>query len=523
MPRKKGKAPSEETVAHIQRLTGKSKTRILLHTAPRTDTQLWHFIRATTGFEIPRRAVCRNHCAPFDPIADAYFHRNLKILVLASRLSGKTAGFACLHWTEVVHKTIGIVHFGAIAPQANKGYEYFRDFVYDNPEILARVDGEPKIGETRIRGPKPGQWSRIHQHPLTRKQASSPHENVLSLDEVDEIERWENYQQALFIPETKNGIPAQTRIGSTRHRGGGPMSRIVETYKKAGRRIYEYCIWEVLKPCEPERSCRGCPAWKFCEGVAKDLPPGGWSAVQDFINKCEDSDSKSIWVQLFNKEPMSEELVYGEWWDDSRNIVPNHEIPEDALRYRGMDFGHTVVGWAYYDGHNLVFYDYQDFARLPSMFLGERILEREQGDLKRKREDAQYPWHILWPEGKSRKKPVPASIVDSYVDHAPDARNNLLEAGIDTTNAIKDYEGGIQTCRAWLEKGRLKFMQRTVEQGLVPAIKAHRWQKGADGKPKEFIPLKDGTDHPCDMTRYLTHTIKVIGTGGAETMTIEGI
>jgi intein/homing endonuclease len=62
--------------------------------APRTDDELHAWILRETGFNIPRVSVCDDHCAPFDPIADAYFNRQSALLIMASRESGKclTAG-----------------------------------------------------------------------------------------------------------------------------------------------------------------------------------------------------------------------------------------------------------------------------------------------------------------------------------------------------------------------------------------------------------------------------------------------
>jgi Intein splicing domain/LAGLIDADG-like domain len=43
---------------------------------PQTPDELWHAIKLIFGIEIPRVAICRDHCAPFDAFADAYFAKS---------------------------------------------------------------------------------------------------------------------------------------------------------------------------------------------------------------------------------------------------------------------------------------------------------------------------------------------------------------------------------------------------------------------------------------------------------------
>jgi len=72
--------------------------------APTNDDELHALILELTGYNIPRVAVCHDHCAPFDPISDAYFNRENAILVMASRESGKTLTVAVLHFINAETK-----------------------------------------------------------------------------------------------------------------------------------------------------------------------------------------------------------------------------------------------------------------------------------------------------------------------------------------------------------------------------------------------------------------------------------
>ena len=57
--------------------------------APTTDDELWNYIQKEYGYEIPRVAVCEDHTAPFDYVADYYFERENALLVLGGRESAK--------------------------------------------------------------------------------------------------------------------------------------------------------------------------------------------------------------------------------------------------------------------------------------------------------------------------------------------------------------------------------------------------------------------------------------------------
>jgi hypothetical protein len=73
-----------EAEQEAQKLVAQQKIK-----APTSDDELHALILELTGYNIPRVAVCHDHCSPFDPISDAYFNRENAILVMASRESGK--------------------------------------------------------------------------------------------------------------------------------------------------------------------------------------------------------------------------------------------------------------------------------------------------------------------------------------------------------------------------------------------------------------------------------------------------
>src|SRR5512134_2190558 len=57
---------------------------------PKTDDELHAYIKNNLGIDIPRVAVCADHNAPFEPIADLFFKRIMAAIVVANRGGGKT-------------------------------------------------------------------------------------------------------------------------------------------------------------------------------------------------------------------------------------------------------------------------------------------------------------------------------------------------------------------------------------------------------------------------------------------------
>jgi hypothetical protein len=432
-------------------------------------------------------------------IADLFFQRVTHSVGFANRCGGKTLCMAILDLCEQVLKTgVETIHFGAIQAQADAGYQYFRQFILSSPVFQDLIDGESLMSETRFKN-----GNRIKIAPLTLKQASSPHVPIVAIDELDKVERWNDFQQALSIPVSRNGVKASVRITSTRDIPHGPMNRHLEEAEQKQYTIYEWSAWDVLQPCPEDRDCSFCPAASFCEadlecgvfGRARGLAPGGWMNIQDFINAARDLDEEKFRTQWFNQMPGSDLLIYGHSWDDGRNLVDPHDIPADANRYRTFDFGQrnpTVCLWAYDDGEHLVFYDEFEVENLPGAYLADNINRIEQG----------RSWHHA-----SANHAVPAKIARSYGDPSGTAYIADLRAeDISVQKADNNLMGGISTVRAGLESGRIRFMKGRCPV-TVKQMKKYQWQTSSDGKPMPEAPLKVD-DHLPDAVRYLVQSLK---------------
>jgi len=99
------------------------------------DRDMLHeWLIANLGIDVPRVAVCPDHCAPFDFVADYLFEISDFMIVVANRSGGKTMAFgfldAIMAWyqgnTEI--STVGAIQF-----QAQKAYEYFKAYSSEYP------------------------------------------------------------------------------------------------------------------------------------------------------------------------------------------------------------------------------------------------------------------------------------------------------------------------------------------------------------------------------------------------------
>lgn len=319
--------------------------------APRNDDELWQMIVDLTGYEIPRVAVCHDHCAPFDPIADAYFNRESAILIMASREGGKTIGVAVLHYVNAETKPgIEGITFGAIKKQAQQAYKYVRAFVFTRDDSGSRIpkpqiDGDPTQSQINW---KTG--SQIEIIVGTKSGVNSPHPQTVHADEVDLMEsevfaESRNMSSSKTLPGGKR-IPATDIVTSTRKSTRGPMQALlneVDEAKKNGHRppwtVYAFCFKEAaaempacrcVDPIERVRRLLAlgrspnelCECDKIVKGEWGENHPRtlesvcrgdlfrsrGWMHYDDIVRKFM-QNSQAVWeAQMECRRPMADGL-----------------------------------------------------------------------------------------------------------------------------------------------------------------------------------------------------------------------
>lgn len=102
-----------------------SQIRQLQTTVPQNDDDLWHYVSAILGINVPREKVCPDHDPPFQAFADAYFARVPISVWKASRgFGGKSFLLACLALTEQITLHASVSLLGGSGEQAQRVHAY---------------------------------------------------------------------------------------------------------------------------------------------------------------------------------------------------------------------------------------------------------------------------------------------------------------------------------------------------------------------------------------------------------------
>lgn len=372
------------------------------HKFPETDDELWEWIKRETGYEIPRVAVCPDHCAPFDFIADGFFERKTALFQLGSREMGKTLGVSILHYcNSVLRPRCESITFGAIEDQAKRAYNHVLSFInteIEHPDgtIERRpkdiVDGEPKRSETKFKN-----GSKVEIITGTRSGVNSPHGQKVHADEVDLMDEGKIVENGVW-DESRNissskKLPDGTRIQaqdygtSTRKSVHGRVQQILdeaESAVKAGLEpawaTYSSCIFEAAQevpncrsapPAEREARlrelgedpCSLCDCDKIAKGEwAEDIPrtldtvckgkffrSRGWMPHADVKRKFR-LNTPAVWsAQMECRRPLADGLYLEGWVRERFSVVGWQPRPELGQIWTGTDWGgsaESAVLWS---------------------------------------------------------------------------------------------------------------------------------------------------------------------------------
>ncbi|MDE1868291.1 MAG: hypothetical protein KGI08_11375, partial [Thaumarchaeota archaeon] len=140
-----------------------------------------------------------------------------------------------------------------------------------------------------------------------------PHSQKVKADEVDLIP-WVITQEALSIPQTKNGVNSSMILGSTSKFAQGPMQRLIDDNEAT---VFAWCAWEVMEPfpTDPNMQKRIYDAIERKFGNLDILPKDltrftGYYKWKDFIAKIKSLDVETLRTQWFCEKPDSTGLVY---------------------------------------------------------------------------------------------------------------------------------------------------------------------------------------------------------------------
>ncbi len=489
-----------------------------------TDEELHDIILIYFGFHIPRNKVCGHHCAPFDFVADAFFERVDDCIVMANRNGGKTQNFGINNALDITFKGAEVVSVGAIEEQAKKCYAYssqcmrsegFKDYLEDNlvTKTTTKTGGMLSV----LAG--------------TRSAVNGPHPAKANLDEV-ELMAWDVLQEAMSMPKSSPKAKAALRITSTRKFSYGPMQRLLDEAKERGLKVYQWCIWEVIEPCQDERSgtvpvtldylpygakdkserrqvevltkdeslrgqtfrlenlqahfgtgkfsgCLDCPLVEVCQTKAKRSD--GYYSLEDTIKKFSNLD-RSVWdAQWECNKPGREGLVYPSF-SEEENVKPFIVQP----------------GWRVYAGQDFGFSN-------PCVALFLAIDPEENVYVFHEEYDTQTPITSLC-ENKYKGLKERFNVQGWFCDtEAPDsiATMNLPSYGLGAQKAYsKAVDKGINVVRYFIltPNGQRKLFIHPNCKQLIQDMNTYHYKEGTD-KPEKDKP--DSGDHGPDALRYV--------------------
>lgn len=351
-----------------------------------TPDELWNWIKEETGLEIPRVAVCHDHCAPFDFVWDAYSNKERSLLLLASREGGKTLGVAVIHFANAETKPgCEGCTFGAILPQAKRAYGHIKKFVFttdaDGNKIpKPQIAGEPTRSETLWKS-----GSKVEIIVGTDSGVNSPHPNVVHADEVDLMEDsvWQESRNMASSKKLPSGdrIHAQDIATSTRKSNKGLMQQIIDEVEEAevkGNKppwkLYAYCVAEVAeevpecRAADPVQRIRrlvelGRDPAELCEcnivvkgewnennprtleSVCKGrfFKSRGWLPYEDIVGKFM-QNAQAVWeAQMECRRPSADGLYLPSFTRERfcvRQWIPR---PEYGRLWMGVDWGGSAA------------------------------------------------------------------------------------------------------------------------------------------------------------------------------------
>ena len=310
------------------------------------DRSLLHrLIYAEFGLWIPRVAVCHDHSAPFDFVADMLFGEVRKAIVLANRSGGKTLNLALIH---VIRSTVNsllagvglsTVHVAAVNIQATRCYDYVKK-LNKTPFIERYIrKGKELISHTEYTTD-----AKMEIVPGTMNSVNGPHPPFATFDEV-ELAPWDVIQEFMSMSQSVGDVANQDIFTSTRKRVAGSMQRLLDEAPQRGIRTYAWCIFEVLQRNEV-CSLETCGI-VGCAG--RCTRADGYYPVKDAAEKQQTLDKKTWDEQWECKRPGRSGLVYEEFENEPGVLhVQEFDPRTDAAQelFVGEDFGFTNMNVA---------------------------------------------------------------------------------------------------------------------------------------------------------------------------------
>jgi transposase len=478
---------------------------------PQTPAELNDWLEETTGYRLPAKAVCPGHDAPLDFVWDVFSGAVTEAIVLASRGGGKTLDVALLHLANAALKPAhSTIHYGATADQSTRAYTHYLQGVRGE----ALREHAPKSLQSRT------EWlnrSRTEIHAATAARTQGGHPQVVSFDELDSLQSRQAFENSRGMPieyrdEAGRTVPGQYVITSTRVLRAGPMQQAIDDAPKTGARIYSWCVFETMRPCEiPEDS-----------PLAQDAPrldltaADGWRSIED-VTMTHRRMAEDTWsAQMLNRRPQAGALIYSNFSEAN--------ITEDAEYIEGR--GPLLWGydWGFNDDTWIGFFQLREGA----FHLFDEVTGNHQSEvhwiregLRRVCELSGYDgptfeeWIEIWNAKPPRSWPKPWPQVFPHATGDPSAghfHRELKEFGIGRSSPKRvkhQLEEGQNVLRAAIHDGRRirLFVHprcRAVISGFQH-LQARVLPDGSFDERPDPAPSNHKFSHGPDGARYLVY------------------
>ncbi|MFT3785266.1 MAG: hypothetical protein QM770_03755 [Tepidisphaeraceae bacterium] len=452
--------------------------------------ELHQWLRVFCNIDVPRRAVCPHHRAPFDYVQRAYFEPSSDQIVHAPRGGGKTRLAAVATLLDLLHKPeIAIRILGGSLDQSLRMWEHLLpDLERLVPDLL---DGSPRTRSHRIRLATGGTCAVLTQ---SQRAVRGLRVQKLRCDEIElfKPDIWEAAQ--LVTRSRTDSMVGRDVLGaidalSTLHEPAGLMQRILDGAERNGApHVVRWCLLDVLEKCPAERACNTCPLWEDCKGVAKTAC-AGFVRIDDAIAMKRRVSLDTWQTEMLCQRPAVRGAVFPRF-DRSTHVVEQPAITGwngvDGRWSLSVDFGFAAPFVCLWVQEQLGVTFVVDEYVQPQRTLDEHLLEL-----------AARPWprpsHISCdPAGAGRNEQTATSSVQV-----------LRRAGYIVKHRPSRIVEGVETLRAALgpASGAPTLFVHPRCRHLIRALQSYRYATTAAGASE--LPLKDGEhDHLVDALRY---------------------
>jgi hypothetical protein len=284
----------------------------------------------------------------------------------------------------------------------------------------------------------------------------------------------------------QKAVVATIEALSTMHEPYGLMSQIIDAAPAAGRRVFRWCILDVLEKCErDEDACASCPLHPECKGALRKAE-GGYVSIEDAIRMKQRVSIETWNAEMLCLKPSQEKAVFAnfdpyrhvtekDWWSGTVSLPTQYTL--------AIDFGYHdpfVCLWIVSDSEGRAY------------VIDEYVQPRETVE--------QHIEFIQAKHGQFR---------DVSCDHAGNGHNDhtgttsvklLRDAGYCVNSRQSPIIDGIQIIRAALAPaaGQEKLHIHPRCRELIRAMQCYHFGPRQNSE----IPPKQDSDHCCDALRY---------------------